>query len=185
MDDPGWVTTAEAAGLLSISPAALRKQAQSFNLPHIRSYKTSSGHYRFCLKDVHIERYRHGKCHHLAWALHQQTGLPLAILHGPEHHPWLAHVGVSVNGMFLDILGLQEFDDVYAAYADIYATDTRSPERYEWTITCDEQQIEQLIHLGACKLPSPQDIEQVAAIVDEIAASLANSSDGPVQASVT
>ncbi len=123
-----------------------------------------------------IESYRHAKCHELAYFLHLKTGLPLAIMHGPDNHPCLAHVGLMVNNSFFDINGLDSFNNTYDFYHSYYATDQRSPPYYLWTLTQDLTVLEEFVTIGGRTIPETpdQDLELISAQLIKKIAQLVN-----------
>jgi len=61
----------------------------------------------------------HGYCGLLAWAIHQRTGLPLAVFTGraPTESAWAGHAAVVVGeDKFLDINGIQSAANIHAAF---------------------------------------------------------------------
>jgi hypothetical protein len=61
----------------------------------------------------------HGYCGLLAWAIHQRTGLPLAVFTGraPTESSWAGHAVVMVGeDKFLDITGVQSAANIHAAF---------------------------------------------------------------------
>jgi hypothetical protein len=66
-----------------------------------------------------------GHCAALAWAIHQNTGLPIAVFTNPDSNPeeWTGHVAIKLGeDEFLDITGIRTAESIRKSFRNLDGT---------------------------------------------------------------